>query len=317
MDAINSANIPSKKISLKEKFSEINPFTNPERCNADTLEDYLEDKASILTDKLPQSGKSGYVIDKVVTSISSAIGQSVGEVADKAVEKTEEAKKIVKNSVEKIKSKKLEEHVRGAFKHAFSFSGTCIAGGAFIALAVVKAGVDTFNFGKNVVRQIIFNTLDNLEGTELRKLKDSDSLLKRAEKKVKDKAGNIKENHKTLGKLAGVSGDLALTLLAKPALRLADAGKLVHERMSIRGNERGVDYKAQALEARSEYDSTDKKVKDKIKFTAGKIKRNAKKIADVRAGDVARIAIASLNVVTSVTGILNVFSYADKIRDIL
>ncbi len=316
MNNINPANINNTKIPFKEKFAEINPFTNPQRCNADALEDYFEDKACILADKITKDAKKREIAEKTIKSINSAVGKSVGELADKAVEKTETAKKAVKKNIKKMHNKKVEEH-KGALKYAFSLAGTCIAGGAGIAVAVVVAAIDTFNFAKNVVKQVLVNTLDNLEGTELRKLDDSQLFFKKADRKLKDKSEDIKEEHKILGAVTEVAGSVALTQFAKPVLNLADAGKLVHERMRIRGDKRGVDYNEQMRQTRSGYYATDRKVKDKIKYSAAMIKHNAGKIMDIRAGDVARLAIASLAVVTSVTGILNIFSYVGKIEEII
>lgn len=312
---VNNINSSIGKVSLQERFSEINPFSNPDRENAELLEDYFQDKAEVFTDRLTK-GRHGERTEKFLDSVPPALGKSVGEIIDKAVECVEDVKKAAKSNTENIEAIQEKKH-DNAIKHALCIAGSGIAGGVGVAVAAVKVVTDTLNTFKQESKQAIYNSIDNIEGTSLRKLDDEKSITETSKKKIKDKSKEIEEKNKLLGTTTSIAGSVALDMFAKPVMTLADTGRLVHDRMGQRALAKGIDYSDQKENIREQYELTDKRLGDKVKYVAKNIERNIKKVTDVKVGDIVRLAFAVWGITACITNIVNIVSYVDKAGDVI
>ena len=304
-----------EKISFKEKLSAINPFTNPKRCNAEALEDYFQDKTEVLVDRVVK-GKHKELGGRLLCAVPLALGKSIGEVVDKAVERVEDVRKTKKSTTDKIEKTKAFNS-GNVMKNALTLAAAGIAGGTGLTVAIVKVGIDTFTAIQQSVKQLLYHSIDGMEGTELRKLSDEKSIVKITDKKLKAKAKELQKEHKILGAVTGALGGIALNLFAKPVLNLADTGLLIHERMDKRALKKGVNYAKQKESAHKLYESTDKGFDDKLKLAGKRIGHNIKKVTDLRAGDVARLAFSAFGVVACVTNIFNIFSVVGKAGDVI
>ena len=265
------------------------------KTTASIFEKTTQNGVDSLSKNLISNPKTAKTVAKVAGAIPSGFAYSVGQVVDTALNNVDALQKNTSIRLGNIKEKYNDPSTQG-LKTGLAVTGSILGGIVGTAADLVATGLDMKSATTGVLKRTVFNAVDTLEGTKQKTLPKTHSTARKVDVKIQKLTDSIQKGH---GVVAGTALGLSVAVggaLAETVSECVDMSKMIYERMEKRASAKGVNYSAQKEQAWNKYETSDKGFTDKAKLFGSRFTQEAKKITDVRVGDVLRTADTVLKV---------------------
>ncbi len=239
--------------------------------------------------------KKAKTVARVAGAIPAGIAYSAGQILDTALNNVDAIANNTKIRLNSVKETFLDPSTSG-LKTGLAVAGSILGGVVGTAADIAVTLLETGSAVKRSLNRAILNTVDNLEGTKKKTVSKTSSIARKEDVSIQKLTDSVKKGH---GVAVGTALGLSCALLggfSESAAEVFDMKNLLYSRMEKRAKAKGIDYSGQKKDAWDKYENSNKGIKDKAKLFATRVKQTARKIADVRAGDILRGADSIMKV---------------------
>lgn len=269
------------------------PITN--KTTANMLEKAVQSGVDSLSSDFISNPKTAKTVARIAGAVPAGFAHSVGQVLDTSLNNADAIIDNTKVRMGNIKEKYNDPSTTG-LRTGLAVAGSIIGGVAGTVADLAAAALEIDSAASGVVKRTVFNAVDNLEGTKQKTLPKTHSTARKVDVKIQKLTDSVQKGQ---GVVAGTALGLSVAVggaLAETVSECIDMSKMIYERMEKRASAKGVNYSEQKQQAWDKYEASDKGLTDKAKLFGTRVAQEAKKITDVRVGDVLRGADSVMKV---------------------